>query len=328
MKVRAFRHAKYGGPKVLKWTTVDVGEPGPGEVLLRHTAVGLNLADTYRRRGLAQVALPSGLGNEGVGVVEAVGPDVRTIRVGARAGYVGMAPLDAYSEARLAEADRLIALPDDIDDRTAAAVLVKGMTAHYLLRRTYRVSAHDTVVVLAAAGGVGLLMCQWANALGATVIGLVSTDAKARLARRNGCHHPLVVNRSRPRFAAKVRALTDGRGADVVYDSVGRTTWQESLASVRRLGTVANFGTASGGIDPLDLWATAALGSPFITAPALPNYTATRAERLRGARELFARVRDGTIKARINQTYRLEDAARAHKDIEARRTTGSTVMIP
>ena len=327
MQVHAFRQSKFGGPNTMKWVSVAVPTPGPGEVVVRHKAVGLNLFDTYRRAGVYPVPLPTGLGGEAAGVVEATGPGVRGVKVGTRVGYFGAPVPDAYSEARLMPAQALVPLPDDISYRQAAAMLLKGLTAHYLLRRTYRVGKGDTIVVHAAAGGVGLIMCQWANALGATVIGLVSSEAKARLVRRNGCRHPLVVSRTRPRFAKRVRELTDGAGAMAVYDSVGRTTWDESLKSVGRLGTMVSFGNASGAIAPVDVNAWMALPSPAVVRASLVDYTATPAEVRRGARELFAIVRSGAVKIRINQTYKLADAPQAHRDLEARRTTGSTVLI-
>ncbi|MEK9832822.1 MAG: quinone oxidoreductase, partial [Rhodospirillaceae bacterium] len=233
MQAKAFRIYKKGGPEQLKWETVEVPAPGRGEVLLCHTAVGLNLADTYRRTGLYPMPMPNGMGNEAVGVVEAVGPGVRALKVGDRVGYIGGQAFDAYSERRVAKVESLIPIPKYIDDREAAAALLKGITAQYLLRDAYQVKRGDTILVHAAAGGVGIIMCQWASALGATVIGTVSTEAKARFAKRNGCHHPIVVKRKGPKFAKKVRELTDGQGVHCVYDSVGKETWEESLASVR-----------------------------------------------------------------------------------------------
>lgn len=328
MKTKAFRLYKNGGPKVLKWETVEVSEPAKGEVLLKHTAVGLNLADTYRRTGLYPIQLPSGIGNEAVGVVEAVGPGTRGVKVGDRVGYIGGLPLDGYSQRRIAPVSALIPLPDYIDDRQAAAVLLKGITAQYLLRDSYRVKKGDTIVVHAAAGGVGLIMCQWANAIGATVIGIVSSEEKAKIAAKNGCHHPIVVKRTKPKFAKKVRELTDGKGAHCIYDSVGKDTWAESLASVRLRGSVISFGSASGKPPKTDIAETGGLGSPYLARCALVNYTTTRAETMRRARDLFEAIKSGAVKISVNQRYKLKDAAQAHKDIEARKTTGSTVMIP
>jgi NADPH2:quinone reductase len=328
MKANAFRLYKTGGPSVLKWEPVEVREPGQGEVCLRHTAVGLNLADTYRRVGLYPMKIPGGIGNEAVGVVEAVGPGTRGIKVGDRVGYIGGKTLDGYSERRIATVSDLIPLPDGIKDRTAAAALLKGITAQYLLRDSYKVKKGDTIVVHAAAGGVGAIMCQWANSIGATVIGIVSSKEKAKFAKRNGCHHPIVVSRTKPKFAKKVRELTNGEGAHCIYDSVGKDTWAESLASVRLRGSVINFGSASGNPPLVDIAKTGPLGSPYIARCALVNYTTSRAETMRRARDLFNAIESGAVKIIINQRYPLKDAAQAHKDIEARKTTGSTVLIP
>ncbi|MAQ56131.1 MAG: quinone oxidoreductase [Rhodospirillales bacterium] len=328
MKTQAFRLYKNGGPKVLKWETVEVSEPGQGEVLLRHTAVGLNLADTYRRTGLYPMKIPGGIGNEAVGVVEAIGPRTRGIKVGDRVGYIGGKTLDGYSERRVASVVDLIPLPDGIKDRTAAAALLKGITAQYLLRSAYKVKKGDTIVVHAAAGGVGVIMCQWASSIGATVIGIVSSEEKAKFARRNGCNHPIVVSRSKPKFANKVRKLTNGDGAHCIYDSVGKNTWSESLKSVRLRGSIINFGSASGNPPSMDIAATGPLGSPYIARCALVNYTTSRNELMMRARDLFKAIESGAVKIRINQRYPLKDAAKAHNDIESRRTTGSTVLIP
>lgn len=328
MKSRSFRMSKLGGPSVMKFETVDLPEPGEGEVLLKHTAIGVNLADTYRRKGIYKVPLPSGLGNEAVGVVEAVGPGVRGLKVGDRVGYIGGMPFDAYSERRIAKAEPLIRIPDGVKDREAAAALLKGMTAEYLLRRAYKVRKGDTILVHAAAGGVGTIMCQWANALGATVIGLVSTQEKAAYAKKHGCHHPLVVAKKNPKFADKVKELTGGEGVDVVYDSVGLETWDESMASLRRRGTMISFGSASGEPKPLDVMKLGAMGSPTIIRCALVNYTATKAERDASAKALFKVIADGTVKVRVNHTYKLADAQKSHRDLEARKTTGSLILVP
>jgi len=326
MKTKAFRMSKTGAPSVLKFQTVEVPEPGPGQVLLRHTAVGLNLADTYRRRGIYKVPLPSGMGNEAVGVIEAVGPGVRGLKAGGRVGYVGGNALDAYSQRRVANAASLIPLPDSIADRAAAAGLLKGITAQYLLRDAYRVKKGDTILVHAAAGGVGAIMCQWANAMGATVIGIVSSAEKARFAKRNGCHHPIVTRKAN--FAKQVREITGGKGVDVVYDSVGKLTWDESLACLRLRGTMISFGSASGEPPKVDIAATGAMGSPYIARCALVNYITSRQELLSRARDLFRAIDSGVVKIRVNQRYALKDAAKAQRDIESRRTTGSTVLIP
>lgn len=326
MKTKAFRMYETGGPNVLKWETVEVPEPGQGEVLLRHKVIGLNLADTYRRRGIYKVPLPNGMGNEAVGVVEAIGPGVRGVKVGDRFGYVGGMALDGYSECRTAPVASLIPIPDGINDRTAAAALLKGITAQYLLRDAYRVRKGDAILVHAAAGGVGSIMCQWANSMGATVIGVVSSEEKAKFAKRNGCHHPIVTRKAQ--FAKKVREITGGEGAHVVYDSVGKLTWDESLASVRRRGTLISFGSASGEPPKVDIAATGAMGSPFMARCALVNYIVTRKELLARARDLFQTIESGAVKIRVNQRYALKDARKAQRDMEARRTTGSTVLIP
>ena len=325
MKAKAFRMYKYGGPEVMKWETVDVPDPGPGEVMLRQKAVGLNMADIYRRRGNYKIPLPSGVGIEGAGVVEAVGPGVRALKVGDRVGYASGIAIDAYAQVRLAPVNRLIPLPDWLDDRTAAAMLLKGITAQYLLRRTYRVKAGDTILVHAAAGGVGTIMCQWANAIGARVIGVVSTQDKARFAKRNGCHFPIVTRKAK--FRDAVMDITGGEGAHCVYDSVGRDTWDESLACVRRLGTLASFGSASGEPAKINL-ASLGAGSPHIIRAGMASYMVTRRELNASARDLFGAVESGAVKIRINQRYPLKDARKAQRDMEARRTTGSTVLIP
>jgi NADPH2:quinone reductase len=326
MKTKAFRMYKTGAPSVLKWQTVEVPDPGPGEVLLRHTAIGLNLADTYRRRGIYKVPMPNGMGNEAVGVIEAVGPGARGLKVGDRVGYVGGMALDAYSQRRIAPVASLIPLPKSINDRTVAAALLKGITAQYLLRDAYKVRKGDAILVHAAAGGVGAIMCQWANALGATVIGIVSSAEKARFAKRNGCHHPIVTRKAN--FAKQVREITGGKGVNVVYDSVGKLTWDESLASLRLRGTMISFGSASGEPPKVNIAATGAMGSPYIARCALVNYTTTRQELLARARDLFKTIDSGAVKIRINQRYALKDAPQAQRDMEARRTTGSTVLIP
>ena len=327
MQTKAFRIYKFGGTGEMKWETVEVPEPGRGEVLLRHTVVGLNLADTYRRTGLYPMPLPNGMGNEAVGVVEAVGPGVRALKVGDRVGYIGGQTFDAYSKRRVAKVAGLIPLPKFINDRTAAAALLKGITAQYLLRDAYRVKRGDTILVHAAAGGVGLIMCQWAKAIGATVIGTVSTAEKAKIAKRNGCHHPIVVKRKGPKFAKKVRELTNGEGVHCVYDSVGKETWEESLASVRLRGSVINFGSASGNPPLTNIAATGPMGSPYIARCALVNYTTSRKETMARA-DLFAAIKKGHVKIRVNQRYALKDAPKAHRDIEGRRTTGQTILIP
>ncbi|CAN0276766.1 unnamed protein product [Discosporangium mesarthrocarpum] len=326
MKSHAIRVYKKGGPDVLKWEEVDVPAPKAGEVLIRHTVVGLNLADTYRRRGIYPISLPDGMGNEAVGVVEKVGRGVTNVKAGDRVGYVGGMANDAYSELRVAKAAPLIKLPRNITDEQAAASLLKGITAQYLIRDTYKVKKGDTILVHAAAGGVGLIMCQWAKALGATVIGVVSTEAKAKIAKRHGCKHPIVSKTAN--FAKKVRDLTKGRGVDVVYDSVGKLTWDESMKCLAPHGVMVSFGSASGKPDPVDIAASASYGSPYMIRASLVNYTVTPEETNARARDLFRFIARGDIKVRVNQKYKLKDAAKAHRDIEARKTTGSTVLLP
>lgn len=314
-----------GGPEVLRWEEVEVGRPGAGQVLVRHTAVGLNFIDTYHRTGLYPLPLPAVIGMEGAGIVEEVGDGVSSVRSGERVAYAG-APVGAYAEARLYPADRLLTLPDAVTDDQAAAMMLKGLTAQYLIRRTYRVRAGDAILVHAAAGGVGLILCQWANHLGARVIGTVSTDAKAELASANGCHHPIVT--SREHFVARTRELTGGEGVAVVYDSVGRDTWEGSLDCLRPLGMMVSYGNASGPVPPIQPLLLSAKGSLFLTRPTLMAYTSRREELVAAADELFAAVGTGAVRVEVRQRYPLRDAATAHRDLEARRTTGSSVLVP
>lgn len=322
--VHAIRIHETGGPEVLRWEEVEVAAPGPGEALVRQTAVGLNFIDTYHRSGLYPLPLPAIPGSEAAGVVEAVGEGVADLAPGQRVAYAG--PVGAYAQARLVAADRLVPLPDSLDDRAAAAVLLKGMTAQYLLRRTHRVEKGDTVLIHAAAGGVGRIACPWAKALGATVIGTVSTDEKAALARGSGCDHVIVT--SRERISARVRELTGGKGVRVVYDSVGKETWEESLDSLAPLGLMVSFGNASGPVPPFSPLVLARKGSLFLTRPTLVAYTATRADLLSTAADLFAAIRAGVVPAEVSRTYPLREAAGAHADLEGRRTTGSSVLLP
>ncbi len=322
---KAIRIHNSGGPEVLSWESVTVGDPGPGEVRLRNTAIGLNFIDVYHRIGLYSIGLPSGLGIEGAGVVEAVGAGVTEVAAGDRVAYAGM-PLGAYAEERLFPADRLVRLPEAIDDRTAAAIMLKGMTARYLLRVCAPVRDGDIILVHAAAGGVGLIACQWARHLGATVIGTVGSDAKARLARDHGCDH--VVLYAQEDFVARVREITNGRGVDIVYDSVGRNTFEGSLDCLRRRGTMVSFGNASGAVAPFEPSLLARKGSLFFTRPMLFDYIATRDELLETATDLFDAVAAGQVTVSVNQTYPLAEAADAHRDLEARRTAGSTVLVP
>jgi len=321
----AIRIHATGGPEVLRWEEVAVGAPAPGEARVRHAAVGLNFIDTYHRSGLYPIPLPAVLGMEGAGVVEAVGPGVTEVAVGDRVAYAG-GPVGAYARERLIPAHRLVPLPDSIDDVQAAGMMLKGLTAHYLVRRTYRVKPGDTVLVHAAAGGVGLLLCQWAKHLGATVIGTVSSDEKAAHARAAGCDHPIVT--SREDFVVAVRSLTGGRGVPVVYDSVGRDTWDGSLDCLAPLGLMVSYGNASGPVPPISPLVLSAKGSLFLTRPTLMTYTAARADLLTAAAELFEVAGAGALRVEVRQTYPLAEAARAHRDLEARRTVGSSVLLP
>ena len=322
----AIRVHKNGGPEELRLETVEVGEPGPGEVRIRHTAIGLNFTDIHHRTGrYPGPGFPLTIGMEAAGVIEAVGPDVGEFRNGDRVVYVGTAP-GAYCELRVMNAARLVKLPDWLDDETAAAIFLKGLTAQYLLRGAYRVQKGETILIHAAAGGVGLIICQWANHLGAIVIGTVSSDEKAALARQHGCQHPIVYTRED--VVARVRALTDQKGVPVVYDSVGAGTFELSLASAQRRGMVVSFGSASGPVPPLDIFRLNRMGSLYVTSAGLADYIHTRAELLERAGELFDAVKSGAVKVAINQRYPLAEAARAHRDLEARRTTGSSVILP
>ena len=320
---KAIRFHQPGGPEVMQWESVEVGDPRPGEVRLRHVAVGLNFADTYFRSGLYPAALPAGLGVAGAGVVEAVGPDVTDFRAGDRVTYTG-SPLGAYSTERVMSVAPLIKLPDRITFETAAAISMRGLTCAYLLRRIAVLAPGDTVLLHAAAGGVGLIFTQWARLLGLNVIGTVSTDAKAEVARAYGCAHTIVYPRED--VAARVRELTDGVGVPVVYDSIGATTFHQSLDSLQRRGVLVCFGTASGPVPPIDAMQLAVKGSVFVTRPALADYIADADERAALAGELFEHVGSGQIKVEINQRYALEDAVQAHRDLEAGRSIGPSVF--
>jgi len=320
----AMRIYENGGPEKLRWEEVQVGAPGEGQVRVRSTAVGLNFVDTYQRSGLYQLPLPFTLGSEGAGVVEAIGPKVKEFKVGDRVAYSG--PLGAYAEVLLRPADRLVKIPAGVDDKTAAAMMLKGLTAHYLIRRTYRVKKGDTILMHAAAGGVGQILCQWAKALGATVIGTVGSDEKAVLAKKAGCKHVIVT--SRENFVDRVKEITKGKGVPVVYDGVGKDTFMGSLDCLSPLGLLASFGNASGAVTQFNPGVLAQKGSLFLTRPTLITYTATREALVSAARELFAVVKSGKVKIAINQTYPLREAAQAQRDLEARKTTGSTVLIP
>ncbi|CAA7621096.1 quinone oxidoreductase [Magnetospirillum sp. SS-4] len=321
----AIRVHATGGPEVLTWEEVQVPSPARGEVLLRQTAIGLNFIDVYHRTGLYPAPLPFVPGLEGAGVVEAIGEDVAEFQLGDRVAYANP-PLGAYAERRVMPADRLVRIPDSITDRQAAAMMLQGMTAQYLLRRTYPVRAGDTVLIHAAAGGVGLLACQWAKHLGATIIGTVGSEDKAELARRHGCDHAILYKTED--FVAQVREITNGAGVPVVYDSVGRDTFLKSLDCLSPLGMMVSFGQSSGKVEPFDTGLLGAKGSLFLTRPSLMTYTAKRADLVAGAAELFEVVATGAVKVEINQTYPLSEAAKAHRDLEARRTTGSTLLLP
>ena len=320
---KGIRFYETGGPEVLRWESLPVGEPGPGQVRIRHAAVGLNFADTYFRTGLYPAPLPAGMGVEGAGVIEAVGPDVNSFRPGDRVTYTG-SPLGAYSTERVMDVAPLIWLPDSIPFETAAAVTMRGLTCGYLLRRIADLSPGDTVLLHAAAGGVGLLFSQWARLLGVNVIGSVSTDEKAEIARAHGCTHTIVYPRED--VAARVREITDGAGVPVVYDSIGRTTFASSLDSLSPRGLLVCFGTASGPIPPIDAMQLAVKGSLFVTRPALADYIADPAERAALAGELFDHIASGLISVEIGQRYALEDAVQAHRDLESGRSVGSSVF--
>lgn len=320
---KAIRYNTFGPPDVLRWEAVDVGSPGPGEVRVRHEAVGLNFADTYFRTGLYPAELPAGMGVEAAGVIEAAGPDVRGFAEGDRVTYTG-SPLGAYSTERVMPAASLIKLPEGIAFETAAAMTMRGLTAAYLLTRIYPVKRGDTVLLHAAAGGVGLIFLQWARLLGVTVIGTVSTDEKAEVARAHGCAETIVYTRED--VPERVRELTGGAGVPVAYDSVGEKTHRWSLDSLGRRGLLVCFGTSSGRIPPIDAMDLVTKGSLFVTRPALADYIADPAERAALAGELFGHVESGRIKIEINQRYALEDAVQAHRDLESGRSVGSSVF--
>jgi NADPH2:quinone reductase len=322
---RAIRFHQHGGPEVLQWEEIEVGRPGPGEIRVRNTAVGLNYIDVYHRAGVYPLSgFPLVLGREGAGVVEEVGAGVTGIKPGDRVGYVD--PMGAYAEARVMPANRAVKLPDGISEKVAAASMLKGITAQYLLRSTCRVQPGETILVHAAAGGVGLILCQWAKHLGATVIGTVGSDAKAALARQHGCDHPIVYTREN--FVERVKQISGGAGVPVVYDSVGKDTFNGSLDCLRPLGMLVSFGQASGKIPPFDVGVLQAKGSLFLTRPTMVHYVAKDEDLRSRSAELFAVLLNGKVRIAISQEYPLKDAAQAHRDLEARKTTGSTVLIP
>jgi NADPH:quinone reductase len=321
----AIRVHEYGGPDVLKWEKVAVGEPGPGEVKIKQTALGLNYIDVYLRTGLyPQPSFPFIPGMEGAGVVTAVGEGVRDLKVGRRVAYAG--PVGAYAQERLIAADRVVKIPSGITDHTAASIMLKGMTAQYLLRRTYKVGRDTTLLFHAAAGGVGLIACQWAASLGAKVIGTVGSAGKALIARAHGCTH--VINIREEDLVDKVKDYTKGKGVDVVYDSIGKDTFPDSLDCLKPLGMWVSFGQASGPVPPFNITLLSQKGSLFATRPSLGSYIATRKDLVATANDLFDVIAKGKVKIAINQTYALEDAGQAHRDLEARLTTGSTILLP
>jgi NADPH2:quinone reductase len=320
----AIRIHETGGPEKMRWEQVEVGKPGPGEVRVRNAAIGVNFLDTYHRTGLYPMPLPLTLGMEGAGVVEAVGPKVKELKVGDRVAYAQ--PVGAYAEVLLRPAERLVKIPTGIDDKTAAAMMLKGMTAQYLLRRTYKVKKGDTILVHAAAGGVGQILCQWAKYLGAIVIGTVGSDEKAVLAKKVGCKHIIVT--SKEKFSQRVKEITKGAGVPVVYDGIGKDTFTDSLDCLAPLGLMVSYGNASGAVAPINIGILSQKGSLFLTRPTIMTYVAKREDLVQSARELFAVVKQGAVKIAVNQTYPLREAAQAHRDLEARKTTGSTILLP
>ena len=323
--VKAIRMHETGGPEVLRWEDYNPGQPGPGEVLLRHEAVGLNFIDVYHRTGLYPVGpLPAIPGMEGAGMVEAIGEGVNEVAVGDRVAYAGLPP-GAYAEVRSIPANRLVKLPESISTRQGAAMMLQGMTARYLLKGCYEVKAGDSILIHAAAGGVGLIACQWAKHLGATVIGTVGSPDKAELAQSHGCDHPVLYREED--FVSRVKEITKGRGVDAVYDSIGETTFMKSLDCLRPMGMMVSFGQASGPIPPMDISILAAKGSLFLTRPSLMAYTAESQDLLAHAQDLFEVVTKGAVKIEIRQTYPLAETAQAHRDLEGRKTTGSAVLI-
>jgi len=321
---KAVRFHKTGGPEVLQIEELQVGEPGQGQARIRHTAIGVNFIDTYQRSGLYPMQLPATAGNEGAGVVEAVGPGVTLVKAGDRVAYTGQ--VGSYCGQRLLAADRLVKIPEGISDEQAASMMLKGMTVQYLIHRTYAVKPGDTVLWHAAAGGVGLIACQWLKAIGATVIGTVGSEAKGKLAKAHGADH--VINYSTENFVERVKAITGGKGLPVVYDSVGKTTWEGSLDCLRPLGMMVFFGNASGPVPPLNTGILAQKGSLYVTRPTLMTYTASRADLEMTSRSLFDVVKSGKVKIEISARYKLADAAQAHRDLEGRKTTGSVILLP
>ena len=325
-RVFAIRIHKNGGPEELRYEEVEVGKPGPGEARVRHTAIGLNFTDIHHRTGRYPLPqFPHVIGMEAAGVVEEIGAGVTEVKVGDRVAYASDRPR-AYAQATVMPVGRLVQLPDFIGDEIAAALILKGLTAQYLIRGAYQIKAGETILIHAAAGGVGLIMCQWARHLGVRVIGTVSTEAKAELARQNGCDHPIL--HTEEDVVARVRELSGGAGLSVVYDGVGASTFETSLKCLRRRGLVVSYGSAGGVIPPFDLFRLNRMGSLYVTSAGLADYTHDRAELLERAEDLFSVVKSGAVRITINQRYPLAEAARAHRDLEARRTSGSSILIP
>jgi NADPH2:quinone reductase len=322
---KAIRVHAYGGPEVLSYEDVDVDTPQDGQIRLRHTAIGLNYIDVYMRTGLYPLTLPSPIGMEGAGIVEELGDNVTDLKVGDRVAYASQPP-GSYAEQRLIAADRVVKIPTGIADETAATMMLQGLTAQYLLRQTYVVQAGDTILMHAAAGGVGLIVCQWARHLGATVIGTVGSAEKAELARAHGCHHTILYQQEN--FKDRVSELTNGQGVNVVYDSIGKDTFMNSLACLKKRGTLVTFGNSSGPVPPFEPALLGKKGSLYLTRPTLFDYINTRENLSKKATELFDMVESGKVKIEVNQRYALKDVAQAHADLEARKTTGSTVILP
>jgi NADPH2:quinone reductase len=325
MNIRAIRIHQTGGPEVMRFEEIALADPAPGEARVRHTAIGVNYLDTYHRGGLYPLPLPAGIGSEAAGVVEAVGPQVDFVKPGDRVAYC-MGPVGSYSEARNMPADRLVPLPADIADRDAAALMLKGLTVQYLLRQTYPLKGGETILFHAAAGGVGLIACQWARALGVTLIGTAGSDEKAAIAKANGAAHVIVYTREN--FVDRVKELTGGKGVPVVYDSIGKDTFPASLDCLEPRGLFVSFGSASGPVPPFDILTLSKKGSLYLTRPTLGTYSAKRQDLLAMAEEMFSLVRAGKIRSDIRQTFALADAAEAHRRLESRNTTGATILTP
>jgi NADPH2:quinone reductase len=321
---KAIRFHKQGGPEVLQVDDVEVGDPGPGQVRIRHTAIGVNFVDTYQRSGLYPMQMPATAGNEGAGVVEAVGKGVKDLKVGDRIAYTGLP--GAYCEARVVPADRMVKIPKGISDEQAASMMLKGLTVHYLIHSTFKVKKGDTVLWHAAAGGVGSIASQWLKKLGVTTIGTVGSDEKAKLAKAHGCKY--VINYSTENFVEKVKEITKGKKVPVVYDSVGKSTWEGSLDSLQPRGVMVSFGNASGPVAPVNLGILASKGSLYVTRPTLGTYIASRPDLVKRSNDLFNVVKSGKVKIETTAKYKLADAAQAHRDLEGRKTTGSIVLIP